>query len=155
MLKSKKGGALVNELERVYVEIDIEKFAREGEILILGTPKTFSEIAAENAKEKKGWFSITRDDCLCDSYEKIKGKMGIVFSYLIRMRDSNNQIIYDLKHISEQTKLSQHTIIDTIKYFEEKGMIKRNGNRVMINPGIIHKGDRIREAVLMKIFEKM
>lgn len=139
----------------MYLEIDPQKYCEEGEISIIGEPKTFVQVVGESAKKKQGWFSITREEYLCKSYKNIRGKMGVLFAHMIRVRDSNNQVIYDSKEMAKQTKLSQHMVIDSIKYFEQKGMVKRRGNTVMINPGIVHQGDRSREAVLMKIYEKM
>lgn len=142
-------------IQAMYVKIDPKAYMKTGEVIIVGEPQTIEGIVGNVGKAPKGGFSITRDENLSESYKSIKGRMGIVFAYLVEKRDSDNQVLYNLGEMSKRTGLTRRSVMEAIKHFEEEGMIVRVGNRLMVHPCIVHKGNRQREAQLLNLFEQM
>lgn len=139
----------------LYIRIDTRRFQETGEILPVSRPKTVDELFGNVGKAPKGGFSITREHNLIQAIRCLKGKMGILFAYLIENRDPNNQLLYDSALIAKNTGLTQKSVIDNLKYFEECGIIARKSQIIMLFPGIVHRGNRLREGQLIKIFGDM
>lgn len=138
----------------LYVKINSKKYYETGEVEVKGQPKTIQEITKFVGTAPKGGFSITREPTLCYYLRNLRGKMGVVLAHLVEDRDSNNRIPYDSGKMSKKIGISQHSYIDTIKYFEEKNMVIRSYNTMMIPPAFIHEGDRQREAMLTNMYDK-
>lgn len=136
----------------LYIQIDTKRFQETGEIFPISKPKTVDELFGNVGKAPKGGFSITREHNLIQTFRYLKGKMGILLAYLIENRDPNNQLLYDSALIAKNTGLTQKSVIDNLKYFEKCGIIARTSQTIMLFPGIVHRGNRLREGQLIKIF---
>ena len=141
--------------EKLYYEIDTWKYRKYGEVALVKGPMTAYEIAKDTPDAPKGNFSITREKELISSINCLRGKMGTLFAYILEHRDPYNQMLYKPKKISVATSMSERAVIENLRYFEKQDMIARDEESLMIHPGIIHRGNRLREIRLIDNFKKM
>lgn len=144
-----------NEYEPLYLKIDGKKYHSTGELAILEGPLPWLEFEKVIGFAPKGNFSITREDKLTESIRCLKSKTGILFAYLLDHRDPNNQMLYRPKRISLNTRMSQRAVIENLRYFEDKEIIARDEESIMVHPGIVHRGNRAREQHLLRVFGDM
>lgn len=144
-----------NENEPLYFKIDGWKYHHTGEWDVLAGPMTEMEFLKQAGKAPKGNFSITREKNLIESIRCLKSKTGILFAYLLDNRDTNNQLLYKPKKISMNTGISERGVIENLKYFEQHEIIARDDETIMVHPGIVHRGNRLRENHLLDVFNDM
>lgn len=141
--------------EPMYIEIDTKSYMFYGEVNQIGEPKTIDQLFGNVGKAPKGGFSITRERSLVHGIQSLRGKMGILLGYLIDVRDANNQLLYAPDDIARDTQLTKRSVVDNLLYFEEREMVSRTKNKIMLAPGIVHRGNRRREGQLIKKFDEM
>lgn len=139
--------------KKYYVEIDVNEYYRTGEIVPVSAPLTEMEVGRRIGLAPKGNFSITRDERLCGMLDCIGGVKGKIMSYLVGRRDSENEVLYIAKNLSEEIGVTPQAINRGLKELEKSGTIIRDYGKVMVDPEVIHRGNRQREGYLIKKYE--
>ncbi len=139
-----------------YVEIDSKSYFRTGEIKVIGKPIALGELVGREFLKKapNTGFSIHRTNKFYEFLEVIGGKKGKFIAYLLKQKDSRNQIIN--KTIAQMAKdcgVSLNTSRGAIKILRDAGCIKSGIATFMINPDLEHRGDRAREMYIKNLYE--
>lgn len=134
-----------------YQKIDGKAYLDTGEVVPIGDPKTWDEMYGDDfEKVPNSGFGIHRLEWYCKLLEVIGGKKGKVAAYLIKKKDSRNVYIGRVSDIVVETDVSLQTVTEAIKIMRQADLIKTMTCAYMVNPGCEHKGNRKREAYLMK-----
>lgn len=137
-----------------YQKIDGNVYVSTGEIVPIGDPKTWDEMYGEDfEKIPNGGFGIHRVEWYCKLLEAIGGKKGKVVSFLLKNKTPQNLFVGRVQDIAVKANVATQTVTDTIKALRQADIIKTMTCAMMINPGCEHKGNRKREAYLMKAYE--
>lgn len=138
-----------------YVRIDEKEFLSNGDICIVGKPKTLMELFGEEFEKmpNKG-FRIHRPDVFYNFIEVIGGKRGKVASYILRNKDPRNILLRRVQDLAEDAGVSLQTANDTLRVLRESNSIKTITSAIMVNPGVDHSGDRQRESFLMRMYQE-
>lgn len=137
-----------------YQKIDGNAYLNTGEIVPIGEPKTWDEMYGEDfEKVPNSGFGIHRLDWYCKLLEAIGGKKGKVASYLIRKKNSQNVYVGRVNDIVVDVGISLQTVTEALKLMKQADVIKTMTCALMVNPGCEHKGNRKREAYLMKEYQ--
>lgn len=142
-------------LEDWYVEIDTDKYIQTGEICSISKPVKVSEIMVDgigSIDELNTRFAIHRPDWFYRLIEKIGGAKGKVVTSIMRRKNIENKIEGRVKDIVEWSGCSLKTVMDTLNIMRENDMLKTRTGMMMLNPGVEHRGDRQREAALMRLY---
>lgn len=139
----------------LYQKIDEKIYLSTGEVVPVGEPKTWEEMYGEDfEKMPNGGFGIHRLDWYCKMIEAIGGKRGVVASFFLKNKDTRNVYVGRVQDIAAETGLAVQTVTETIKAMRNADVLKSMTCAFMVNPGCEHKGNRQREAYLMKTYEK-
>lgn len=134
-----------------YQKIDGDAYLKDGVIVPKGEPKTWDEMYGEDfEKVPNSGFGIHRLEWYCKMLEAIGGKKGKVASLLIKGKDSRNVYLGRVQDIVVESGVSLQTVNDALKAMRQADVIKSMTCALMVNPGCEHKGNRKREAYLMK-----
>lgn len=139
-------------MKRYYVEIDSNKYEENGEIDIISAPQQWEYPSDTPDTKKSGIFEIHRPKYLCKFIRTVGGQRGVVAEHLLKRKDGQNKILITNRELAATTGVSLATTNDLLRDLRNAGCIKCRTAAVMVNPGIAHKGNRQREAVLMKLY---
>jgi len=139
-------------INKYYVEIDAVKFEQAGEVALTSPPMPWQKIFDDNLIVPKGNFGIHRLDWLCTFIESVGGQRGKVAVFLIRKKDGQNKVLASNREIAAQTGVALSTANSFLQDLRDTGCIKCRTAAVMLNPGVAHKGNREREAYLLKLY---
>jgi len=137
--------------QSAYVQINMEKFKKTGEVEIVGAP-----LIAENVvtKVNRTGFEITYLAYFLDLFDQLGGAKYKVFKYIIEHKESsNNTLIITINELIKKTETSRQTVVDTLKLLRAKGLIKTRVGSIMLLPKLSHRGSDRKEAYLMRKFE--
>ena len=139
-------------MNRYFIEIDSKKYEEYGEIDIISPPMQGELLDAQFAQKVKGGFEIHRPEYLCRFIRTVGGQRGAVAEYLIRKKGSQNKVLATNRELAAQTGVSLATVNTLLQELDRVDCIKRRTGAVMVNPGVGHRGNRQREAYLMKLY---
>ncbi|MEM5678954.1 replication/maintenance protein RepL [Bacillus paranthracis] len=66
--------------------------------------------------------------------------MQVVKYILENMDKSTNTLIITTRELTEKSKVSRQTVIDTLKTLEQAQIITRRTGAIMIHPSLVHRG---------------
>lgn len=141
-------------MNRSYVEINTEKYLSTGEIEVISTPYTYDQLFEDELGDppNKG-FGIHRLNVLVDMIRAIGGKRGQVMEYILKSKNVHNQELVTLREIANRSNVSLQTVQTTMTALRGANCIRVKRGRLMVNPGIDHRGDRRREAFLYRLYD--
>ncbi|MGL4741917.1 MAG: replication/maintenance protein RepL [Sarcina sp.] len=100
-------------------------------------------------------FEITYLSYFIDLFEKLGGQKYKVFKYIIENKNTDNQVIITTTDLAKKTKVSRQTVSDTLKILTDATLISRRVGVIMLNPKLVHRGDKNKEAYLLTKFETL
>lgn len=137
-----------------YVKIDEAAYLKNGEVKMIGSPKSWIEITSDAYNTRtKGAFHIHRGEALYSFIEAIAGKKGKVATYILRNKDPRNICMLRVEDVAKGAKVSLQTALDTLKALRASNSIKSISGSFMVNPGVDFVGDKQKERYLMKLYE--
>jgi len=136
--------------QKAYVEIDIEKYKKTGEVTITSAPIVADEVTT---KVHSPGFEITYLAYFLELFDKLGGAKYKVFKYIIENKEYNNTLIITVRELVEKTGTSIRTVNETLKLLREQGLIKTRTGSIMLLPKLSHRGSGRKEAYLMRKFE--
>lgn len=141
-------------MNRYYMEIDASKFEQTGAVEIVGVPVSWADLFNDTIGEvPKGNFGIYRTDWLCAFVNAVGGQRGKVAEFLLRKKDGQNKVLATNREIAAQTKVAPATVNATLQELRQAECIKSRTAAIMLNPGVARRGDKQREAYLLKLYE--
>lgn len=140
----------------LYVKIDGSHYYETGEVKIIGSPIDTTDIMYEDLQRdiKNSGFAIHRPEWFYGLIEKIGGAKGKVVTIIMQRKDINNNVNATIGDLVEWSGCSPKTVMDTIKLLRDNNMLKTRTGMMMLNPGVEHRGDRQREATLLKLYSQ-
>jgi DNA-binding Lrp family transcriptional regulator len=82
--------------------------------------------------------------------EELGSKKIKILSYLFRVREkSNNMVAKTLMEIAKETDTSYPTVSETINLLEDNDLITRKTGVIILNPGMIFKGNHHNRVRIM------
>lgn len=107
--------------QEVYMRIDTKVFQETGEIKTIGEPMTADEVDREMRR-----YEFEQDlACIAEVIGALGGKRYEIFKYIIEHRGKDNTLITTVRELSEETKTSSQTVVNTLKILEKGGLIER------------------------------
>ena len=98
-------------------------------------------------------FMITYLTTIINLIDILGNKKMQVVKYLIANMDkSTNTIIITTKELAMKSKVSENTVIDTLKILDEAKITQRRTGAIMINPNLVHRGNQNKEKALITRF---
>jgi len=98
-------------------------------------------------------FMITYLESIINLIEVLGNrKMHIVKYILTEMDKNNNTLLTTTRELSEKTKTSTRTVVETLKILENAQIIQRRLGAIMINPNLLHRGREAKERALVTRF---
>lgn len=142
--------------KRLYVEIDTRAFNKFGEIEVIGRPMTISSLIDNSSNAPKGSFDLAYTEMLADFME-LAGKRGKLIANILRHKDANNCVYKISKTLCGTKKeiASRTTLYSFLKEASDKGHIVLKHDGLMLNPQIMRRGNKAREAYLTNEFEQL
>lgn len=140
----------------LYVKIDGSHYYETGEVKIIGSPIDTTDIMYEDLQRdlKNSGFAIHRPEWFYGLIEKIGGAKGKVVTSIMRKKGIDNNINATIADLIEWSGCSTKTVMDTIKLLRDNDMLKTRTGMMMLNPGVEHRGDRQREATLLRLYSQ-
>lgn len=137
--------------KEMWVQLDPQALADDGEIKFLGDP-----ILADASVTKcdRNGFEITYLAMLGDVFELLGGRKYRVFKYIIEHKNADNILIMTNRELAEKTGVSTNTVTGAIKLLRERGLIATKTGAIMLQPKIAHRGKFAREQYLIRKFEE-
>lgn len=141
-----------------YIKIADGPYEEDGEVVLDGRPMTFWEIYEQEDLEDDlsgyySFFGIHSMDALTALINALGGKRGEFISYLLKSKDSRNQIMD--KRVSDLAKsagVSIQSANDAIKIMKDNGLMKSSTKNFMINPKLDRRGQKKRQVFLAKVY---
>ncbi len=138
--------------ERAFIEIDIRELKENGAVVISGEPIIAPMITT---RVPKGNFEIVYTADLFAIVEKLGNQKMQVLKYLLENKDGYNQINESNTELAKNIGCSRPTVIETLKIMSDAGLIQRKNSVIMVSPNLMIKGNRNREAYLMRKYEEI
>ncbi len=138
--------------EKAYVEIDLKELRENGAVVIIGDPIIAPMITT---RVPKGNFEIVYTADLFDVVEKLGNQKMQVLKYLLENKNGYNEINASNSELAKLVGCSRPTVIETLKIMSDAGLVKRKGSVISISPHLMIKGNRMREAYLMRKYEEI
>lgn len=138
--------------EKAYVEIDLKELRENGNVVIIGEPIIAPMITT---RIPKGNFEIVYTADLFEIVEKLGNQKMQVLKYLLENKDGYNQVNASNTELAKAVGCSRPTVIETLKIMNDAGLIQRKNSVIMISPNLMIKGNRMREAYLMRKYEEI
>lgn len=138
--------------EKAYVEIDLKELRENGNVVIIGDPIIAPMITT---RVPKGNFEIVYTADLFEIVEKLGNQKMQVLKYLLENKDAYNQVNASNTELAKAVGCSRPTVIDTLKIMSDAGLVQRKNSVIMISPNLMIKGNRMREAYLMRKYEEI
>lgn len=100
-------------------------------------------------------FMITYLTTIINLIDILGNKKMQVVKYLIANMDkSTNTIIITTKELAIKSKVSEKTVIDTLKILDNAQITERRTGAIMIHPNLIHRGNQNKEKALITRFHE-
>lgn len=138
--------------QKAYIEIDLNEYKQNGNVVLIGEPIIAPLITT---RVPKGNFEIVYTADLFEIVEKLGNQKMQVLKYLLDHKDGYNQVNATNTELAKLIGCSRPTVIDTIRIMNDAGLIMRKGTVLMISPNLMIKGNRMREAYLMRRYEEI
>ena len=106
----------------------------------------------KNISENRNGFEITYLSYLIDLFDELGWKKYLVFKYIIKNKNSENQLLITTKELSQKTGVSEPTVIATLKLLKNANLIQTRTGAIMLNPKIAHRGKDTKERYLLQKF---
>jgi len=81
-------------------------------------------------------------------------KMQVVKYILTNMEKANNVLVITTKELSIKSRVSEKTVIETLKILERANIIRRRTGAIMVNSDLVHRGNENKEKVLIARFQE-
>ena len=137
--------------KEAYVQVDLEKLSKTGEIALVGDP--FVADASLTKVDRNG-FEITYLAYLFDVFDQLGGQKYKVFKYIVEHKSSDNTLIITNRELAEKCEVSTKTVSEALRLLREKKLIATRTGAIMVLPKIAHRGKKGREQFLMHKFEE-
>lgn len=139
-----------------YTSSKIEKITAISEEEVFINKKTGEEVKAQTIVKRldRNGFEITYLAYLFELFDILGNKKMKVFSYILKHKNADNQLIITTRELAKKVEVSLKTAHDTLKILEEKGLIRCRIGSLMVIPKIAHKGSKNREHNLMIKFRE-
>lgn len=137
--------------KEAYVQVDLEKLSKTGEIELVGDP--FVADASLTKVDRNG-FEITYLAYLFDVFDQLGGQKYKVFKYIVENKSSENTLIITNRELARKCNVGINTVVEALKLLKEKGLIATRTGAIMLLPKIAHRGKKGREQFLMHKFEE-
>lgn len=137
--------------KEAYVQVDLEKLSKTGEIELVGDP--FVADASLTKVDRNG-FEITYLAYLFDVFDQLGGQKYKVFKYIVEHKSSDNTLIITNRELAEKCEVSTKTVSEALRLLREKKLIATRTGAIMVLPKIAHRGKKGREQFLMHKFEE-
>ena len=138
--------------EKAYIEIDLRELRENGNVVIIGDQIIATMITT---RVPKGNFEIVYTADLFEIVEKLGNQKMQVLKYLLENKDGYNQVNASNTELAKAVGCSRPTVIDTLKIMSDAGLVQRKNSVIMISPNLMIKGNRMREAYLMRKYEEI
>ena len=138
--------------EKAYIEIDLRELRENGNVVIIGSPIIAPMITT---RVPKGNFEIVYTADLFEIVEKLGNQKMQVLKYLLENKDGYNQVNASNTELAKAVGCSRPTVIETLKIMSDAGLVQRKNSVIMISPNLMIKGNRMREAYLMRKYEEI
>jgi len=113
------------------------------------------EAAEMTRKVGRQGFMITYLSAIINLIESLGNKKMQVVKYILtNMEKANNTLIVTTKELSVKSKVSENTVIETLKILENANIIRRKTGAIMVNSDLIHRGNENKEKVLIARFQE-
>ena len=139
-----------------YTSSKIEKITAISEEEVFINKKTGEEIKAQTIVKRldRNGFEITYLAYLFELFDILGNKKMKVFSYILKHKNADNQLIITTRELAEKAGVALSTAHETIKILQEKGLIRCRTGSLMVIPKIAHRGSKNREENLMIKFRE-
>lgn len=137
--------------KEAYVQVDLEKLSKTGEIELVGDP--FVADASLTKVERNG-FEITYLAYLFDVFDQLGGQKYKVFKYIVENKSSENTLIITNRELATKCDVSTKTVSEALRLLRQKGLIATRTGAIMLLPKIAHRGKKGREQFLMHKFQE-
>ncbi|OOR04431.1 hypothetical protein BW897_32025 [Bacillus cereus] len=105
-------------------------------------------------KTPRNGFMITYLTAIVQLIDSLGNKKMQVVKYILENMDkSTNTLIITTRELTEKSKVSRQTVIDTLKTLEQAQIITRRIGAIMIHPSLVHRGKDTKEKYLLARFE--
>lgn len=137
--------------KEAYVQVDLEKLSKTGEIELVGDP--FVADASLTKVDRNG-FEITYLAYLFDVFDQLGGQKYKVFKYIVENKSSENTLIITNRELATKCDVSTKTVSEALRLLRQKGLIATRTGAIMLLPKIAHRGKKGREQFLMHKFQE-
>lgn len=137
--------------KEAYVQVDLEKLSKTGEVEMIGDP--FVADASLTKVDRNG-FEITYLAYLFDVFDQLGGQKYKVFKYIVENKSSENTLIITNRELARKCNVGINTVVEALKLLKEKGLIATRTGAIMLLPKIAHRGRKGREQFLMHKFQE-
>lgn len=141
--------------EPMYVRINTKAFIETGEIIYTSEPMDIDTINGNTGLAPKGSFEILRKRPFCDMLNESGSAYCRVLSVLLDKKTLENCVELSTKQIAERANISRNTAMGIIDKMEASKGIVQGFRKIMLNPYMIHKGDKQRESYLTTKYLEM
>lgn len=103
-------------------------------------------------KTPRNGFEITYLTYFFDLFDKLGGKKYTVLKYILKNKNSENQLIITVRELADACKVSTKTVVDTLTLLRDANLIETRTGAIMLNPRLAHRGKDQRERYLLQKF---
>src|SRR5699024_640292 len=140
----------------------VAKERKENEVLYNGTSTGVNkergeEIVTDDVIKKTGrnGFMMTYLSAIVQLIDNLVNKKMQVVKYILENMDkSTNTKIITTTKLTNKSKTSKQTVIETLKILEEAQIIARKTGAIMIHSSLIHRGNESKEKYLLARFQE-
>lgn len=106
------------------------------------------EIEERDANFQKFWLS----HIMSAIDELSNAKMKLVFYIFENINPATNILLKTIDEMAQETKISQRTIIDTLKILQKHDIISRKIGAIILNPNVLFKGDTNKRRAILTFY---
>ncbi len=107
-------------------------------------------------KTERNGFMITYLSAIINLIDSFGTKRMEVVKYILNNMDkSNNILLITNRELAKKTGVSLDTVTKTLKSLRDSKIIKTKTGIIMVNPKLIHKGDKNKESYLLMKFSEL
>lgn len=146
----------LKETSMLFSSTKIEKITAISKEEVFINKKTGEEIKAQTIVKRldRNGFEITYLAYLFELFDILGNKKMKVFSYILKHKNADNQLIITVRELAKKTGVALSTAHETLKILEEKGLIRCRIGSLMVIPKVAHRGNKNREENLMIKFRE-
>lgn len=131
--------------QRGYIEFDVELYEKTGHIVCISPPIYEEDI-------RKGFFEFTVIKNVIKLLQLSEGKRVRVVCYLLLHKDTNNIVCDTYKKIAADIGVTRQMVSEAIRDYINAGLMKKNGDKIMINPRLFSKGRKLKLLYLDNLY---